>query len=130
MTKRLILAVALVGLTALPAMAQDDLVAEGEQIFRRCAACHKIGEGAKNGVGPSLNGVIGRPAATGEGYKYSDPMSEAGKNGLVWDHANLMAYLLDPKAVVKGTKMAFAGLKSEEDREAVIAYMEANGGSM
>jgi cytochrome c2 len=48
----------------------------------------------------------------------------------VWDHANLMAYLLDPKAVVKGTKMAFAGLKSEEDREAVIAYMEANGGSM
>ena len=99
-----------------------------QKVFKRCAVCHKIGEGAKNGAGPSLEGVIGRTAGTEEGFSYSKPMVEAGQAGLVWNDETLFEYLADPKAMVKGTKMVFAGLKSEEDRHAVIAYIEANGG--
>jgi cytochrome c len=122
-------AIALAGLLAAPALAQDaDLVAHGEKVFKRCAVCHKIGDGAANAAGPSLEGVIGRTAGTGEGFAYSDAMVEAGAGGLVWNDETLSEYLTNPKAMVKGTKMVFAGLKSEDDRSAVIAYIEANGG--
>ncbi len=130
MADRTIVALAIAAFVAGPAMAQDaDLVAAGEKVFKKCAVCHKIGENAKNSVGPSLEGVIGRTAGTHEGFKYSQAMVEAGKNGLVWGDDTLFTYLADPKAMVKGTKMAFAGLKSEDDRHAVIAYIEANGGA-
>jgi cytochrome c len=116
---------------AAPAFAQDaDLVEDGEKVFRRCAACHQIGEGAESKVGPPLEGVIGRTAGTFEGFKYSDAMVEAGAGGLVWNDETLHEYLENPKTMVKGTKMAFAGLKKPEDRDAVIAYIEANGGTM
>jgi cytochrome c2 len=129
MRNRILLTLAVAGLAAAPALAQDDLAAAGEQVFKRCAACHMVGPDAKNRVGPELNGIVGRPAGTLEGFSYSKAMVEAGAGGLAWDDATLDAYLADPKAMVKGTKMAFAGLKSEEDRQAVIAYLAAQGGS-
>jgi cytochrome c len=124
------LAAAVVAVLAAPAFAQDDLVEDGEKVFRRCAACHQVGEGAESKVGPPLEGVIGRTAGTFEGFKYSDAMVEAGAGGLVWNDETLHEYLENPKVMVKGTKMAFAGLKKPEDRDAVIAYIEANGGAM
>lgn len=123
---RTLLAIALAGVCALPAMAQDDLVAAGEKVFKKCAACHAVGEGAKDRVGPSLNGVIGRTAGTEEGFKYSPAMVKAGESGIVWEPDTLDTYLADPKADVPGNKMAFPGLKKEEDRNAVIAYIQAN----
>lgn len=119
-------AFALAAFTAVPALAQDaDMVAAGEKIFKRCAACHQVGPDAQNRVGPVLNGVVGRTAGTLEDYNYSKAMVEAGEGGLVWDEESLSAFLEDPKGLVKGTKMAFAGLKDEEDRKAVIAYIES-----
>lgn len=103
--------------------ADPALVEAGEKVFKKCAACHKVGDGAKNGTGPHLNGVLGRTAGTLEGFRYSKAMAEAGAGGLTWDEAALRAYLENPKAFVKGTKMTFAGLKSEEDRAAIVAYL-------
>jgi cytochrome c len=125
----LLAVLALVG-AAGSAMAQDaDLVGAGKKVFQRCAACHMVGPDAKNRVGPELNGVIGRTAGTLEGYKYSNAMVDAGAGGLVWSEETLHEYLADPRAMVKGTKMAFAGLKKAEEVDAVIAYIEANGGA-
>ncbi|MFT3973623.1 MAG: cytochrome c family protein [Amaricoccus sp.] len=122
---RTLLATALAGLVALPALAQDDLVAAGEKVFKKCAACHAVGEGAKDRVGPSLNGLIGRTAGTEEGFKYSPAMVKAGESGIVWGPDTLDTYLADPKADVPGNKMAFPGLKNEDDRKAVIAYIQS-----
>ncbi|MFZ1339893.1 MAG: c-type cytochrome [Paracoccaceae bacterium] len=108
--------------------ANPALIAAGEKVFRKCAACHKVGEGAKNITGPMLNGIVGRVAGTVDGYKYSKPMAEAGAGGMVWDAAALAAYLADPKGFLPGNKMSFVGLKSAEDRTAVIAYLGALGG--
>ena len=94
----------------------------GEKVFKKCQACHAADE-AKNKVGPHLMGVIGRQAGTVEGFKYSDAMIEAGEGGLVWDVASLSEYLVKPRDKVKGTKMAFAGLKKEDDIANVIAYL-------
>lgn len=128
MLKKLLAGIGLVWLAASPAVAQDDPVAAGEKVFRRCVVCHKIGDGATNGAGPSLEGVMGRTAGSLEDFDFSEAMVTAGENGLVWDAATLSAYLANPKEMVPGNAMVFAGLKSEEDRAAVIAYIEANGG--
>lgn len=120
-------AFALTFLAAGAALAQDaDLVAEGEKVFRRCSACHMVGEGAQNRVGPELSDVIGRTAGAVEGFRYSAAMTEAGQNGLVWDEETIYTYLEKPREFVKGTNMAFAGLPKTEDRKAVIAYIVAN----
>jgi cytochrome c len=104
------------------AAAQD--AAAGEKVFAKCKICHQIGEGAKNLVGPALNGVVGRKAGTYPDYHYSD----ANKNsGITWDEATLKEYLRDPKAKVPGTKMVFPGLKSDEDIANVIAYLKQFG---
>ncbi|QRM57557.1 cytochrome c family protein [Sinorhizobium sp. BG8] len=95
----------------------------GATVFNKCKACHTA-EDDKNKVGPSLFGVIGRTAGTHEGFKYSSAMVDAGKAGLVWDEASLRDYLHNPKAKVKGTKMAFAGLKNEDDITNLLAYLE------
>jgi cytochrome c len=102
------------------AAAQD--AAAGEQLFKqKCKVCHQIGEGAKNFVGPELNGVVGRHSGTAAGYNYSD----ANKNsGIVWDEATLKIYLKDPKAKVPGTKMVFPGLPNESDIDNVIAFLK------
>ena len=102
------------------AMAQD--AAAGEKVFIKCKACHQIGETAKNGVGPILNGLIGRKAGTVAGYNYSD----ANKNsGLTWDEATFKEYIKDPKAKVPGTKMAFAGIKNDQEINDLVAYLKS-----
>ncbi len=101
------------------ASAQDP--AEGEKVFATCKVCHQIGEGAKNAIGPELNGVVGRKAGSVAGYSYSD----ANKNsGITWDEANLSEYLKDPKAKVLGTKMVFAGIKDEKKVQDLIAFLK------
>ena len=109
-----------VSLMSMTANAQD--LAAGEKVFNKCKACHAVGEGAKNKVGPQLNGIVGAEVAKVEGFKYSKAMMES---GLVWDEATLAEYLVKPRQFVKGTKMAFAGLKKEEDITNVIAYLSS-----
>lgn len=107
--------------------ADADLVAAGEKIFKKCAACHKVGDGAKNAAGPMLNGIVGMPAGAVEGFKYSPAMTDAGAGGMVWDAATLDAYLADPKGFIPKNKMSFAGLKKPEERAAVVAYLSTLG---
>jgi cytochrome c len=102
-----------------------ELVAKGAKVFKKCKACHKVGEGAKNSTGPILNGIFGATAGVVEGFKYSKPMLAAGADGLVWDEEALAAFLTKPRAFMKGTKMSFAGLRKERDIEAVIAYLRS-----
>jgi cytochrome c2 len=97
----------------------------GKKIFRKCRGCHKVEEG-KNGIGPSLWGVIGRDVASIEGFAYSDAM--LGKAGN-WTGADLFTYLEDPKGVVPGTKMKFAGVKDPQDRANVITFLNEADGS-
>jgi len=111
---------ALLALTA-QASAEGD-AAKGEKVFRKCQACHAVGPDAKNKVGPQLNGVVGRDWGAVEGYKYSKALIEMG-DGKVWDEATLDAYLTKPKDVIPKGKMAFAGLRKEQDRADVIAYL-------
>lgn len=103
------------------------LVEAGATVFKKCAACHKVGEGAKSAVGPALNGVVGAAMAKVDGFKYSDTLGEMGAAGGVWDTESLHAFLENPKGFVKGTKMSFVGLKKPEDRDAVIAYLSTFG---
>jgi cytochrome c len=125
MSKKLILAaLASAVLFALPAHAEGDAAA-GEKVFAKCKACHEVEKGV-NKVGPTLKGLIGRKAASVEGYKYSEAMIAKGAEGVVWDEATLTAYLPDPKGFVPKTKMAFAGLKKPEDVANVIAYLKAH----
>ncbi|WP_424932207.1 c-type cytochrome [Amaricoccus macauensis] len=118
----LVLAGLLAGIST-SALAQGDAEA-GEKVFRKCKACHMVGEGAKNRVGPTLNGVVGREIASVEDFNYSDAFMEKASEGMVWDHENLAGYLTDPKGYIPGNKMAFAGLRKEEDVADVIAYLE------
>ncbi|WP_395662558.1 c-type cytochrome [Aestuariivirga sp.] len=125
MSKKLILAaLASAVLFAVPAHAEGDAAA-GEKVFAKCKACHEVEKGV-NKVGPTLKGLIGRKAASVEGYKYSEAMIAKGAEGVVWDEATLTAYLPDPKGFVPKTKMAFAGLKKPEDVANVIAYLKAH----
>lgn len=107
----------------------DKAIKLGEKQFRKCKACHKAEDG-KNGIGPHLFGVVGRGIADVQGYSYSGPMVEFGKDDAkVWDFAALDAFLTKPKKYVKGTKMTFNGFKKEERRIGVICYLEKVGGS-
>jgi cytochrome c len=100
------------------ARAQD--AAAGENSFKKCLACHSIGEGAKNKVGPVLNGLDGRKSGTVEGFSYSD----ANKNsGITWGKDQFLEYITDPKAKIPGTKMVFAGIKNEKERNDLWAYI-------
>jgi cytochrome c2 len=111
------------------AQAQD--AEAGAKVFRKCAACHKVGDGAKNGVGPVLTNVVGRSAGSYEGYRYSETLQAAGDAGLVWDAEKINAYIADPKEFMKEflndpkarPKMTFK-LKDEQDRLDVIAYLQ------
>lgn len=101
-----------------PALAQD--VAAGKTSFNKCLACHAIGEGAKNKVGPELNGLDGRKSGTAEGYNYSD----ANKNsGITWNKEVFLEYIKDPKAKIPGTKMVFAGIKKEDEANNLWAFL-------
>lgn len=111
------------GAAADPAMVPAGDVAAGEDVFRKCATCHAIGEEATNRIGPVLNDVFGRIAGTYEGYRYSPAMLAAGEDGLVWDHEALEAYLAAPRDFIPGTKMTFAGLKDETEMADLLAYL-------
>ena len=118
---RPILAVSLLAgaLTAASAQAQD--LEAGQRSFNKCRACHQIGEGARNLVGPQLNGLIGRHSGSAEGYAYS----AANKNsGLTWDEPTFTDYIKDPKAKIPGTKMIFAGIKNEKEIKDLIAFLK------
>jgi cytochrome c len=113
---------ATVALGASAVLAQD--AENGAEVFKRCRACHDVGDKAKNKVGPILNGIIGRKAGTIEGFKYSDANTKAGAEGWVWTEEKMMTYLLNPRAAMPGNKMAYAGLKDEQDRKDLIAYLK------
>lgn len=107
--------------TTTASLAQD--VKAGEKVFKKCKACHSVGEGAKNKVGPQLNDIFGRVAGSSQGYKYSKGMVAAGEEGLVWDEATITEFMIKPKKLIKKTKMSFSGLKKEKDRVNLIAYL-------
>jgi cytochrome c len=112
------LAVIVTSATASTALAQD--VAAGKTSFNKCLACHAIGEGAKNKVGPELNGLDGRKAGTAADYSYSD----ANKNsGITWNAAEFKDYIKDPKAKIPGTKMSFPGIKNENEANDLWAFL-------
>ena len=130
MYRSLISALTLTATLAFPALAQD--AAAGEELFRKCTACHQIGEGAENKVGPVLTNVVGRAAGSLEGYRYGKSMLAAGEAGLVWTEDNIFSYLADPKIFLREflddprakAKMTFR-LKDEQDRRDVIAYLSS-----
>ena len=113
-------ALALIGFIT-PSGAQD--VEKGAKVFRQCMACHTADD-ATNKVGPSLKGIVGRKAATVDGYKYSAAMLAKGTEGVVWDEATLAVYLPNPKGFVPGTKMAFNGVKKPDDVANLIAFLK------
>lgn len=118
--RQLFYAIAMIGFGTTAAMAEGD-PANGEKVFRKCKACHAV-EAGQNKIGPSLHAIVGRDAGTVEGFKYSDALMES---GIVWDAASIDGYLADPKGYIPKNRMAFAGLKKEQDRADVIAYLES-----
>lgn len=98
---------------------------QGEKVFKKCAACHSIEEG-KRKIGPSLYGVLGRTSGTLDGFRYSKAMQSA---GIVWTEETISEYLANPRAYIKGNRMAFVGLKKPEDRADVIAYLKLVAGA-
>ena len=117
--QKLVLAAMAIVLPAVPVLAQD--LAAGENSFKKCLPCHSVGADAKNKVGPVLNGLEGRKSGTIEGYNYTD----ANKNsGITWDEAQFKEYINDPRAKIPGTKMVFAGIKSENEKAALWAYLK------
>ena len=106
-------------------LAMGDL-GHGEKVFKKCSACHQIASGGKNMIGPNLWSVIGRTAGSVSDYKYSKAMIAYGKE---WTFEEMNSYLIKPAAYVKGTKMAFAGLRKEKDRASVILFMNSKSSS-
>ncbi len=115
---------AMAALVTSPAYAEDASPAGdpalGKTVFNKCAVCHSVKAG-ENKIGPSLAGVVGRPSHSIESFNYSEPMKAY---NVTWDPATLDHYLVDPRGVVPGTRMIFVGLKKDEDRANVIAYLE------
>lgn len=110
-------------LLAGPALADGDAV-KGEKVWNRCKTCHTLEPGAKK-IGPHLAGLFGRKAGAVEDFKYSDAMREA---GVIWDEKTLDGFLANPKEFIKGNKMSFPGLKKENQRADLIAFLKVNAG--
>ena len=116
--------IAIVALAALAGTAVAGDITAGETSFKKCRACHSIGETAKNSVGPILNGLKGRKSGSVPAYNYSD----ANKNsGIVWDEGTFKEYIKNPKAKIPGTKMEFPGIKNEKDAEDLWSFLEQFG---
>ena len=116
--RTLIIAAVLIADSTATGLAQD--AEKGQNSFKKCLPCHSIGPGAKNKIGPELNGLDGRTAGTVPDFSYSD----ANKNsGIVWNEANFKEYIKDPRAKVPGTKMIFAGIKNEQEANDLWAYL-------
>ena len=110
---------AAIGINELLAMGT---IEHGEKVFKRCSACHMIAAGGKNMIGPNLWSILGKKTGVASGYKYSKALANYGKD---WTFAEMNGFLIKPSAHIKGTKMAFAGLKKEKDRASVILYMNS-----
>ncbi|MCW2238424.1 c-type cytochrome [Azospirillum canadense] len=121
--KRTFAVLALGLIASFPGIASAQDAAAGEKVFNQCKACHTIEAGGPNRVGPNLHGVVGRKSGSHEGFNYSDAMKNA---GITWDEAQLDKYLTDPKGAVPGNKMAFAGVKNEQARKDLIAFLKGN----
>lgn len=121
MRRMIFAAVALLGATV--AASADPDIAKGEQAFKKCMACHMVGPDAKSRVGPPLNGIVGAKWAHFDGYSYSADIKTGGEDGKVWDEPTLDAYLTNPKALAPKGKMAFIGIKSDEERANLIAFL-------
>lgn len=119
--KKTLLALALV--VGLPVAAQAQDAEAGKAVFAVCKACHQVGEGAKNAVGPVLNGVVGRKSGTAADFTYSEAMKNS---NLTWDEANLAEYIANPKTKVPGNKMVYAGQKDEQKLKDLIAFLKTN----
>ncbi|MBF9047005.1 cytochrome C [Rhodobacterales bacterium LSUCC0031] len=113
--------------TSSPLLAEGD-PAQGDVLYRPCRACHMIGDGAVHRVGPHLNGIVDRVIGAVPGYEFSDALAKAGAEGRVWDEAALDRFLADPRGYFPGTRMVFRGIRTEQDRLDLIAYMLAEGG--
>jgi len=111
-----------------PAAAQPGDAENGKDVFKVCRPCHQVGPGARNGIGPTLNGIVGSKAGTIAGFTYSEANKEAGTKGLVWTEDNLFTYLENPAAFMPGNKMTYAGMKDETDRRDLIAYLKQQTG--
>ena len=114
----------LVAVWAGPALADCD-VAKGEKAFKKCKACHQVGDDAQNRVGPVLNGIVGAGFAAVDGFNYSKVFEARKAEGAVWTEDELGAFLANPKKYLKGTKMSFSGLRKEQDRADLICYLKA-----
>lgn len=112
---------ALAGISLMSSVATAQDMANGEDVFKKCRACHQVGDGAKNVVGPILNGIFGRKAGSIEGFKYSDANKES---GLTWDDKTFATYIKDPKAAMPGNKMAFVGVKDDKDVADLIMFLK------
>jgi cytochrome c len=120
MKKLTLSALVVIASSAIASTAQAQDVDAGKTSFNKCMACHAIGEGAKNKVGPEQNGLDGRKAGTVEGYSYSD----ANKNsGITWNKEQFLEYIKDPRAKIPGTKMIFAGIKNETEAANLWAFL-------
>ena len=97
----------------------------GEEIYAKCAGCHKIGEGAVDRIGPHLNHIFDRPAGSSEGFRYSNGFRRAADGGLTWDYEALDAFIENPRALVTQTRMSFRGMPDPQDRADLIAYLRA-----
>jgi cytochrome c len=120
--RRMVLAAIALAASTAAVSAQD--VAAGEQSFKKCLPCHSVGPGAKNKVGPELNGLDGRKSGSAEGFNYT----ESNKNsGITWDESTFKEYIKDPRAKIPGTKMVFAGIKNEQEVNDLWAYLKQFG---
>ena len=111
-----------------PAVAQLGDAENGKDVFKVCRPCHQVGPGARNGIGPTLNGIVGSKAGTIAGFTYSEANKDAGTKGLVWTEDDLFKYLENPAAFMPGNKMTYAGMKDETDRRDLIAYLKQQTG--
>jgi cytochrome c len=116
-----VMAAAMLVVVPVAASAQD--VEAGKAVFKKCGACHQIGPDAKNGLGPALTCVAGKPAGHHEGFAYSDAVKNS---GVTWDDEHLLAWMEKDDNVIKGNKMIFpAGVKNEDDRKNLLAYIKS-----
>ncbi len=112
-------------IVSLPTLASATDTQKGKNLFVRCLACHKVGAGARHGVGPHLNEVFGRKAGTIADYRgFSSAMKAAGKKGLVWTNETLDKYIENPRKMIPRTRMTFLGMRNKSDRAALLLYLQ------
>ena len=111
-------------LSSMTVGAQEVDPIRGEKLFKACSNCHEVGEGAKNKVGPHLDGVFGRTAGSIDGFKYSSALKRAGEEGLTWSAESIDAYIEKPRDFVKGNRMSYRGMEKAQDRSDLVAWLE------